>query len=444
VNPPPDFDRDDTGRLRAEWLQYRSRLNDPETGLPTLAGIVDDLRRQLEGGLPLGVLTLSLYAERQLEESWGWQAYDRLVVEFIRTLRLDRGNGIVPEGLLCVPGVRADEVFLFLGIDPDRVASGSPAEWLAESAERLDQYVKTFFAQRLPSADRFRNYVGASVIFSDPKVRIERLIYRGIREARSEVDDRTARAELRGSDLLRRIIAESRITPVFQPIFELATGRVFAFEALSWGPPGSGFETGETLFAFAERADLLLPLERVCRRRILEDAGGMSPEQLLFVNLSPAAATDEEFLDGTFLRQVRDGRFPPSRIVVEITEHTYALHHAQFTKVLQELRGEGFLIAVDDMGTGYASFSSLAEIQPDYLKFDSVFVHEIQNHRIKRDLLDAMLTFANKTHTHVIAEGIETEEELETLIELGVPLGQGFHLARPTALAEAMKHVKTA
>ena len=93
------------------------------------------------------------------------------------------------------------------------------------------------------------------------------------------------------------------------------------------------------------------------------------------------------------------------------------------------------------MGTGYASFSSLAEIRPDYLKFDSVFVHEIQHHRIKRDLLDAMLTFARKTDTCVIAEGIETEEELGTLIQLGVPLGQGFFLARPTPLAEALKHV---
>lgn len=444
MNSPADFDREEAGRLRAEWLQYRSRLNDPETGLPTLAGIVDDLRHQLEAGLPLGVLTLSLYAERQLEESWGWQAYDRLVVEFIRTLRGDRGNGIVPEGLLCVPGVRADEVFLFLPLDAERVAAGSPAEWLQERAERLDQYVKKFFAQRLPSADRYRNYVGASVIFSDPKVRIERLIYRGVREARGEVYDRTARAEIRGTDLLRKIIADSRITPVFQPIFELATGRVRAFEALSWGPAGSGFETGETLFAFAERADLLLPLERVCRRRILEEAGGIVPGQLLFVNLSPAAASDDDFLRGTFERQVREKGFEPSGIVVEITERTYALHHALFTKVLQELRREGFLIAVDDMGTGYASFSSLAEIQPDYLKFDSVFVHEIQNHRIKRDLLDAMLSFAKKTSTHVIAEGIETEEELETLIELGVPYGQGFHLARPTPLAEALKHVKTA
>ena len=443
MNAPID-ERDDPGRLRAEWLQYRSRLHDPETGLPTLSGIVDELRRLLEDGHPLGVFTLSLYAESKLEESWGWQAYDRLVVEFIRALKADRGTPVVPDGLLCLPAVRADEVFLFLPLDRTKLDGGNPAEWLTQRAERLDQYVKRFLAQRLPSADRFRNYVGAATIFADPKVRVERLIYRGVREARSEVSDRTARAELRGTDLLRRIIAESQINPVFQPIFELATGRVCAFEALSWGPPGSGFETGETLFAFAERADLLLPLERVCRRRILQEARGITPDQLLFVNLSPAAASDDEFLEGTFEKLVRERGFDPARIVVEITERTYALHHVLFTRVLQELRREGFRIAVDDMGTGYASFSSLAEIQPDYLKFDSVFVHEIQNHRIKRDLLDAMLTFAQKTNTQVIAEGIETGEELETLIELGVPLGQGFYLARPTPLAEALKHVKSA
>jgi len=134
--------------------------------------------------------------------------------------------------------------------------------------------------------------------------------------------------------------------------------------------------------------------------------------------------------------------FEPSRIVLEITERTYALHHDLFRDVITELRREGFRIAVDDMGTGYASFSSLAEIEPDYLKFDSVFVHEIHRHKIKRDLLDAMLSFARKTDTQVIAEGIETPEELNTLIELGVPLGQGYLLARPKPIAEALAFVK--
>jgi EAL domain-containing protein (putative c-di-GMP-specific phosphodiesterase class I) len=427
-------------RLRAEWLQFRARLHDPDSGLPTLAGVVDDLRRQLEEGSRLGVFTLSLHVERQLEESWGWQAYDRLVVEFIRALKADRGRGRVPEGMLCLPAVRSDEVLLFVRLESEPGASLETD--LAGRARLLDDYVKEFLAQRLPNSERFRNYVGSSAIRSDPKVRVERLIYRGIREARGEGYDRSARAEIRGTEVLRSIIDEGRIFPVFQPIFDLSTRDAVGFEALSWGPLGSGFEDGESLFSFAERADLLLPLERVCRRRILEEASPIRNGQLLFINLSPAAASDREFLDGAFEVLVRQMQFEPSRIVLEITERTYALHHDLFKDVVAELRREGFRIAVDDMGTGYASFSSLAEIEPDYLKFDSVFVHEIHRHKIKRDLLDAMLSFARKTDTEVIAEGIETLDELDTLIELGVPLGQGFLLARPLPIAEAAKFLK--
>lgn len=430
---------EDARRLRAEWLQFRARLHDPDSGLPTLAGVVDDLRRQLEEGSPVGIFTLSLHVEQQLEESWGWQAYDRLVVEFIRSVRADRGGGSVPEGILCVPAVRSDELFLFVRLDSD---SGEAIDAdLAARTRLLDTYVRDFLSQRLPSSERFRNYVGSSVILSDPKVRVERLIYRGIREARGQGDDRSARAEVRGTEVLRSIIAEGRIYPVFQPIFGLSSREVVAFEALSWGPQGSGFEDGESLFSFAEVADLLLPLERVCRRRILEEAGPIRGRQLLFINLSPAAASDREFLDGAFEVLVREKHFEPSRIVLEITERTYALHHDLFKHVITELRREGFRIAVDDMGTGYASFSSLAEIEPDYLKFDSVFVHEIHRHKIKRDLLDAMLSFARKTDTEVIAEGIETAEELATLIDLGVPLGQGYLLARPKPIAEAIMFI---
>ena len=437
----PEREREeDARRLRAEWLQLRARLHDTDSDLPTLAGIVDDLRRQLEEGSPLGVFTLSLHAEQQLEESWGWQAYDRLVVDFIRALKADRGGGRVPDGMLCLPAVRSDEVFLFVRLDPD--PAGKLDSELSERARQLDAYVREFLAHRLPNSERFRSYVGSSTILSDPKVRVERLIYRGIREARGQGYDRSARAEVRGTEVLRSIIAESRINPVFQPIFDLSTRDVVAFEALSWGPPGSGFEDGESLFSFAERADLLLPLERVCRRRILEEARPIRGRQLLFINLSPAAASDREFLEGAFEILVRQMRFEPSRIVLEITERTYALHHDLFKDVIVELRREGFRIAVDDMGTGYASFSSLAEIEPDYLKFDSVFVHEIHRHKIKRDLLDAMLSFARKTDTEVIAEGIETLEELDTLIELGVPLGQGFLLARPKPMAEALTFVR--
>ena len=105
-------------------------------------------------------------------------------------------------------------------------------------------------------------------------------------------------------------------------------------------------------------------------------------------------------------------------------------------EVLARFRQQGFRIAVDDVGTGYSSLASLADIEPDYLKFDNVFVRGIDRRSSKQDLLEALLSFARKMNTQVIAEGIENEQELKTLRSLRVPFGQGFLLGRPMPIAE--------
>ena len=114
-----------------------------------------------------------------------------------------------------------------------------------------------------------------------------------------------------------------------------------------------------------------------------------------------------------------------------------AMHAA--LQVLSKFRQQNFRIAVDDVGTGYSNLTSLAEIEPDYLKFDNVFVRGIDRRRTKQDLLEALMSFARKMKTKVIAEGIETREELKVLQSLGVPYGQGFLLARPMPGSEIEK-----
>jgi EAL domain-containing protein (putative c-di-GMP-specific phosphodiesterase class I) len=278
--------------------------------------------------------------------------------------------------------------------------------------------------------------VGAGRISYDTKFRVERLIYRGIQDARDQVTRKTVRAEIRGGELLQDAIARRDISPVFQPVFDLATGEMIGMEALSRGPRGSEFESGETLFSLAERTELLVPLERVCRQRSLEAAASSPPNRQIFLNLSPAAASDPEFLGPAFIDQVASCGLSPDRIVLEITERTYAVYEGLFREVLSRFRQQNFRIAVDDVGTGYSNLTSLAEIEPDYLKFDNVFVRGIDRRSSKQDLLEALLSFARKMNTKVIAEGIETREELKILQTLGVPFGQGFLLARPMPVAE--------
>ena len=421
----------DSASMRAEWLQNRARLHDLATGLPALPAVVDDVRRELEDHGSIALLAFSLASERQVEETWGWQFYDDLIRDFVKGLRGLTESGDFPTGLLCVPAVRSDEILCFVSAKARNGSELPTHEWLRSLATRMDGFAESFLAQRLTSVDRYSSHVGQALILFDPKVRVERAVYRGLSEARGEVFQRTASAEERGTEILRGILAEQRIVSLFQPIHDLVEGRVTGIEALSRGPAGSGLEDAERLFSLAEKADLAIPLERLCRRRSLREASRAGWERLLFINLSAAAVLDTDFLDGQLAREVLDLYLDPRQVVIEVTERTYAENQELFAGVLSELRKEGFRIAVDDLGSGYSNLSALVDIRPEFLKFDHLFTKDIHRQRIKQDLLTAILSFALKMETQVIAEGIECEDELEALRRLGVPLGQGYHLARP-------------
>ncbi len=419
--------------LRGKWQKERTRLYDRDTGLPTIATLTEDLAKELQARGSLAVLIFRPGSEGRVEEVWGWEAYDDLLLDFVRRLKAFQTDGIVPAGSFCLPYVRSDEIILMLEPGTHLLEEAGALE---QKAAELDQLIRGYLAERADLSGRFRSFVGAGRILFDPKYRLERLVYRGIQEARDQVTRKTVRAEIRGGELLQDAIARRDISPVFQPVFDLQTGEMIGIEALSRGPRGSEFESGETLFSLAERTELLVPLERVCRQRSLEAAANSSPDRQIFINLSPAAASDPEFLGPLFLEQVAACGLAPHRIVLEITERTYAVYEGLFREVLSRFRQQNFRIAVDDVGTGYSNLTSLAEIEPDYLKFDNVFVRGIDRRRTKQDLLEALMSFARKMKTKVIAEGIETREELKVLQSLGVPYGQGFLLARPMPIAD--------
>jgi EAL domain-containing protein (putative c-di-GMP-specific phosphodiesterase class I) len=419
--------------LRGKWQKERSRVYDRDTGLPTVAALTEEVGRTLADRGSLAVFVFRPGSEGRVEQVWGWEAYDDLLLDFVRRLKAFQGDGIVPSGTLCLPYVRADEIILM--VNPAEPLLENPGA-LEQKAAELDQLIRGYLAERADLSGRFRSFVGSSRISFDNKYRLERLIYRGVQEARDQVTRQTVRAEIRGGELLKEAISRRDIAPVFQPVIDLATGDMIGMEALSRGPRGSEFEGGETLFSLAERTELLVPLERVCRQKSLEAAAMGNPQRQIFLNLSPAAASDPEFLGPMFLDQVASLGLQPDRIVLEITERTYAVYEGLFREVLSRFRSQNFRIAVDDVGTGYSNLSSLAEIEPDYLKFDNVFVRGIDRRKVKQDLLEALLSFARKMKTKVIAEGIETREELRVLQSLGVPYGQGFLLARPMPIAD--------
>lgn len=151
----------------------------------------------------------------------------------------------------------------------------------------------------------------------------------------------------------------------------------------------------------------------------------------LFLNLSPQILDSPSFVPGETLRFIKEYNLLPQNIVFEITERNAIQDFANFKKSILHYRDQGFMVAVDDAGAGYSSLQSIAEIKPDFIKIDKSLVSNVDKDMVKKALMETFVSFANKINSRIIAEGIETEDELRTLLSMGVAFGQGFFLARP-------------
>lgn len=213
---------------------------------------------------------------------------------------------------------------------------------------------------------------------------------------------------------------------VFQPVADLSTGDVVGAEALARfsctpiRPPSEWF-------AEAEQVGRGIELELAAISAALDQVGELPPDVFLAVNVSPATAAAPE-LDEVLDRQ------PADHVVLELTEHSRVTDYPTLLAALARHRRRGVRIAVDDTGAGYAGLQHLLRIRPDILKLDTALTQGIDADPVRRSLAAALVTFASETDATIIAEGIETPHELATLQRLGIPWGQGYHLARPAAL----------
>src|SRR5437773_427225 len=236
----------------------------------------------------------------------------------------------------------------------------------------------------------------------------------------------------------RFLLFQGGVRTVFHPIIRLRDREVVGHEALTRPLIGGSFDSVEELFAFAESSELMMEFERMCRRTAIHAAKEVPHMGLLFLNASAGAVEDPEWSAGTVEQDLTGSGLKPSDVVVEITERVAIVRHDEFQGALETFKERGYRVAVDDMGAGYASLQSLAAIEPDFLKFDISLVRDIDRSSIKRSLLESLRHLAEKIHARVIAEGVERPEEMQTLLELGIELGQGylFHREEPPPVVD--------
>jgi EAL domain-containing protein (putative c-di-GMP-specific phosphodiesterase class I)/ActR/RegA family two-component response regulator len=236
-------------------------------------------------------------------------------------------------------------------------------------------------------------------------------------------EDRQRAGQRLRSGEIRRLLRGQGFATVFQPIQDLVRGGVVGLEALArfeLGPERSPL----VMFADAQDLGFGVELELATCRVALATLEAIEPDVFLAMNVSPATLTSPAF--GGLLEDV-----PGHRVVLEITEHAPVEDYETLGGCLDELRGRGVRLAIDDAGAGFASLRHVIRLAPDFIKLDIGLIRDIDSNPAQRALASALIRFAAETGAGIIAEGIERQEELDTLRELGVSRGQGFLLGPP-------------
>ncbi|SRX80763.1 GAF sensor-containing diguanylate cyclase/phosphodiesterase [Comamonas testosteroni CNB-2] [Mycolicibacterium parafortuitum] len=234
--------------------------------------------------------------------------------------------------------------------------------------------------------------------------------------------------ELSERDELERVIDEvlrhGRIDPVFQPIVELATGQVVAFEGLSRFA-SEPVRTPDVWMMMAHKVNRGVDMELTALRGLLDAALAIPDRYSVTVNLSPLALADAE------VQQVLLAY--PQKLVVELTEHEPAPELLSVS--LEPVRRHGIKLAIDDAGSGFAGLTTILRLRPDIIKLDRELTIGIEDDPARRALATALSHFAGDIDAATVAEGIESDVQMQLLRDIGIRYGQGYHLARPQSVA---------
>ena len=230
---------------------------------------------------------------------------------------------------------------------------------------------------------------------------------------------------------VRKIIADGLLHPVFQPILDFRARSYLGYEALIRGPANSPLHRPDQLFAAARQAGLARELEHACREASLRAFAHHRLPGKLFLNVTPGCLLDERLMNGETRQLLTDLGIAANRVVIELTENEQITDMPGIQEALLHYRGQGFQIAIDDLGEGFANLRMWSEVRPEYVKIDKHFVHGIADDRIKYHFARAMQDLAEICNASLVAEGVERAEDFACIRDMGISCVQGYFIAVP-------------
>ncbi len=430
--------RDITQQKASERALAHQAMHDHLTGLPNRSLLEDRMGHALERcrreGHRIGVVFFDLDHFKTVNDTAGHEVGDRL----LRAVAMR----------LC-QSVRSMDTVARMGGDEFVIL----CEDITDDAQ-LDvivSHIMSAFADPVVLPDRqLWVSVSAGVVSGDASSSVTQLLsqadaamYQAKERARGSVGryDPKTRSDLEkkaeGSRLLRLALERHQLLPHYQPIVDLHSGTIVAVEALArWEDPDRGLLEAKDFIPLAEELGLVgeiseLVLHEAARASM--DWVRLAPDLKVTVNVSPLQLRGSSLVP-IVRRLVADG-VDPAHMVLEITESALVEDAVACGPVLRELREAGFGLAIDDFGTGYSSLSYLKQLPATSIKMDQAFTAELDD-RQDISIVMAILAIADTYGFNVVAEGVETRDQLEVLRSLGCQNGQGFHFARPMPAEE--------
>ncbi|OEH86649.1 hypothetical protein BHU72_10385 [Desulfuribacillus stibiiarsenatis] len=405
---------------------FQPIVAEPYTNRNSTVGIV---KKHLERKEYIHIIYLDLIQFEQVEQSYGEQYAYEFLNSFTGIINREIKK-LLPDTskLISTHNLWGDD-FILLIATKNRI----PEEELCKVRTSLDANITQVFSSNLPSY--FKDYKGIHVGYttiSPPAKHVEKQFYKALKEAYKIAKRECYNPPQKIMEEFHHILKNKTLESVFQPILSLDSGENYGWEALTRGPQSSFFHSPNDLFPFAERVNSLFALETASRELSIQKIGWMKPNQKLFINVDPSVIKDSQFHQGVTRTMLKKYNLSPQQIVFELTERTAIQNFKTFRKTIEHYRSQGYLIAVDDAGAGYSSLQTIAEIKPDFIKLDMSIIRGIDKDPVKKALLETFVTFSQKINCQLIAEGIETDRELAVVTKLGVHLGQGYYIGKPT------------
>ncbi|MHB8573420.1 MAG: PAS domain S-box protein [Candidatus Dormibacteria bacterium] len=412
--------RDATARRATEDALRRVALTDALTGLPNRRAwdmeIEREMARSERDGRPICVAIIDLDSFKGYNDDWGHQRGDRLLRDVADAWR-----------------AALREVDYLARYGGDEFAVLLPACDLESARMVLNRMVATTPERQSCTVGVACHIPGVTARTVDPMAIADEALYtakrehRGMVHAQSEVTPNSGPVP-RWADVIPAVLADHNVRAVYQPIVRLSDDQVFGYEALARMGESPADTSVEELFSAAGRLGFGRDLDWLCRRAALEGSRGIGGGLPLFVNVGAGALLDPVHGVDQMVLLSRWVERSPRDVVLEISERELISDVSRLTAVLAEYRAEGFRFAVDDVGEGFSTLEVLGAANPEFVKLGSSLM---RGGSATEAIVRAIMTFANATGAAVIVEGLENDALIDRARHLGIPLGQGYGLARP-------------